>query len=106
MATLKELPRLPVTLASLDAFALVLHLLSRPKEEVDAHWIDAGEAPELRAALEWCAARGLVLLLRPGWLTVGGDAGIGAHRRAVGMSFVVELTDRGRALANLLPVVR
>lgn len=106
MASLTELPGLPVTLASLDAFALVLHLLSRPKEEVDAHWIDAGEAPELRAALEWCAARGLVVLSRPGWLTVGGDSRIGAQRPALGMSFVVELTDRGRALANLLPVVR
>ncbi|MCE3004247.1 MAG: hypothetical protein LW860_16355 [Xanthomonadaceae bacterium] len=105
MASKKELPRLPVTLASLDAFALVLHLLSRPKAEVDAYWIDAGEAPELRAALEWCAARGLVVLSDPGWSTLSG-AGVAKHFPAVGISFEVQLTDRGRALANLLPVVR
>jgi hypothetical protein len=106
MVKIKELRKLPVSIASLDALALLLAILGQPKEEIEAHLLDGGDAPDLRAALEWCAARGLVTLSHPGWSTIQGAAFAGKSPPSVGISFLVQLTDRGRALANLLPVVR
>lgn len=99
-----ELPYLPLSLGNLDALALLLDILTWP--DLDEHWVDCAETPEIRVALEWLAARGLVILSKPAFSRPNGSAIDGPKRMSVGISFRVTLTDRGRALAKLLPVVR
>lgn len=99
-----ELPSLPITLSNLDALALLLDILRSP--DIAERLVDSADAPQIRTVLEWLAARGLVVLSKPGFSRGPGDFINGVARGSVRISFRVDLTDRGHALANLLPVVR
>lgn len=103
MSTLQTLPNLAVDIESLESLALLLEILKASSAPDKIACLSKDRRPQIRAALEWLAARGIVELVNPSWLY---PTRVPSVSDVATICWDVRLTDRGRGLANLLPVMR
>lgn len=102
-----KMPAFALEIHSLDSLAMLMNWLALHSERGIGVHVDMEEYRGLRGALEWLAARGLVEITNPTTL-VKPSKGLDGRllNQPSIVSFDVAITDRGRGLYNLLPVVK